>query len=99
MDIKIDRQFTAEDATNGFEAYAISKVQKYFKQFTFLQSVQIYLRGSKHPTKKVKLQMNLKGKEIFSEAGGLKHHDALENALQKIEAQLVKYKSKRYSAA
>ena len=99
MDIKIDRGFSVSEATNGFEAYAFDKVHKYFDHYTFLQSVQIYLRGQKHPTKKVKLRMNLKGKEIFSEAKGYKHHDAFDNALTKMAAQLAKHKSKRYSAA
>ncbi len=99
MDIKIERNASTDASANGFESYAKERIQKYFDHYPFLQSIQIYLRGKKHPTKKVKLQMNLKGKEIFSEAKGLQHHDAFDNALVKVASQLAKYKSKHYYAA
>lgn len=97
MDIKIERDYT--EGNNDFENYANQKLEKYFDNYPFIQSIQVYLRGSKHPTKKVKLNARLKGKEIFAEARGTFHHDALDNALSKLQAQLSKYKSKRYKAA
>ncbi len=97
MDIKIERNY--ESSENDFVAYAKTKLNKYFENYPFVQSIQLYLRGKKHPTKKVKLNVRIKGKHIFAEAKGLKHHDALENALGKLEHQLKKHKSKIYRAA
>jgi len=97
MDIKIDRDYT--EGNNDFENYANEKLEKYFETYPFVQNVQVYLRGSKHPTKKVKLNARVKGKDIFAEAKGTFHHDALDNALVKLQAQLSKHKSKRYSVA
>jgi len=93
MDIKIDRDFTA--GTNSFEEHAQDRCQKYFDNYPFVQSIQIFLRGDKHPTKKVKLQVRLKGKDIFASAEGQHHHDAFDNALSKLKSQLVKYKTLR----
>ncbi len=97
MDIKLDRSSTSSE--NDFSAYANEKLGRYFSHYPFVQSVQLYLRAKKHATKKVKINVRLKGKAIFAEAKGLRHHDALENALQKLEIQLQKYKGKRYKAA
>lgn len=97
MDIKIIRDYTT--SPNSFEEYAQERFQTYFDKYAFIQSVQIYLRGDKHPTKKVKLQVRLKGKDIFASAEGSFHHDAFDNALNKLKKQLVKYKTYRYKAA
>ncbi len=98
MDIRIDKDFK-EESNNPFEAYAKERLRKYFDNYPFLNTVQIYLRGQKHPYKKVKLQVRVKGKEIFTEAPGAQHHDAFDSALQKLRSQLEKYKTKRYTAA
>lgn len=95
MDIVIDR--TTKESNSNFGKLAIEKLEKYFDKYPFLETVKIYLRGSKHPTKKVKLAVHLKGKEIFSEASGTFHEDAFENALNKLSSQLSKYKTARYS--
>jgi len=97
MDIKIIRDFKA--SPNSFEEYAQDRCQKYFDNYPFVQSIQVFLRGDKHPTKKVKLQVRLKGKDVFASAPGLHHHDAFDNALAKLKKQLDKYKTYRYNAA
>jgi len=94
MDIIIERE-TKELNTN-FGNLAIEKLSKYFKKYPFLEAVNIFLRGVKHPTKKVKLSAHLKGKEIYAEASGTFHEDAFDNALQKLVVQLDKYKTMRY---
>jgi len=96
MDIKIDRN--SVEPEHSFEKYAHEKCQKYFDKYHFLQSIQIFLRGDKHPTKKVKLHANLKGKEIFASAEGSQHHDAFDAALDKMGKQVEKYKTLRYTA-
>lgn len=94
MDIIIDRE-TKELNTN-FGALAIEKFDKYFAKYPFLEKVSIFLRGTKHPTKKVKLNAHVKGKDIYAEASGTFHEDAFENAIQKLVVQLDKYKTTRY---
>lgn len=97
MDIKIIRDFS--ESQNAFEEYAQDRFQKYFDTYPFIHSIQVFLRGEKHPTKKVKLHARVKGKDIFASAKGLQHHDAFDNALLKLKKQLVKYKTLRYNAA
>jgi ribosomal subunit interface protein len=97
MDIKIVRD--SSDAQHSFEKYAQNRCKKYFDKYNFIQSIQVFLRGQKHPTKKVKLHVRLKGKEIFASASGDQHHDAFDNALLKLSKQLRKYKTFRYKAA
>ena len=94
MDIIIDRE-TTEMNTN-FGSLALKKTQKYFSKYPFLENISIFLRGAKHPTKKVKLNAHLKGKEIYAEASGTFHEDAFDNAIQKLVVQLDKYKTTRY---
>jgi len=97
MDIKIIRDY--KSSPNSFEEHAQERCQKYFDNYPFMQSIQVFLRGDKHPTKKVKLQVRLKGKDIFASAEGSHHHDAFDNALAKLKKQLSKYKTFRYNAA
>lgn len=94
MDIIIDRE-TKEMNTN-FGKLALEKMQKYFAKYPFLENVNIFCRGSKHPTKKVKLSAHLKGKDIYAEASGAFHEDAFESAITKLVVQLDKYKTTRY---
>lgn len=98
MDIKLDRDLI-HDPNHPFEVYASEKLEPFFNNYRFLQTVNIYLRGQKHPYKKVKISVKLKGKEVFTEARGEQHHDAFDAALQKLKGQLEKYKSKRYNTA
>ena len=101
MDIRIERdsEVALEDVGNYFEGYAREQLAKYFISYPFIQSVQVYFRGDKHPTKKVKLNMRLKGKDIYAEASGELHDQALDNAITKIYSQLEKYKSQHYQSA
>ena len=94
MDIIIDRE--TKELNHNFGNLAIDKLDKYFAKYRFLEKVSIFLRGVKHPTKKVKLSAHLKGKEIYAEASGQFHEDAFEHALQKLVVQLDKYKTMRY---
>lgn len=88
-----------QDGGNYFEAYAKTQLSKYFESYPFIESVKVFFRAKKHDTKKVKLHMRLKGKDIFAEASGPKHDIALDNAIDKIHSQIEKYKSKRYKKA
>ena len=97
MDIKIERG--SKEGKNYFENYANKNLQKFFKNYPFLESVKVFFRGDKHPTKKVKLHARLKGKDVFVEASGPKHDIALDNAAIKLRAQAEKYKSKHYKKA
>ena len=97
MDIKIERE--DRDANNYFETYAADQLKKYFNNYTFIESVRVFFRGQKHDSKKVKLQMRLKGKDIYAEASGPKHDIALDSAIDKIKSQIEKYKSKRYRSS
>ena len=97
MDLKIARDST--ESVHSFERYAQSKCQKYFDTYPFVNSFNVFLRGTKHPTKKVKLQVRLQGKELFASATGNQHHDALNLALDKVKRQLRKYKTERYGVA
>ena len=97
MDIKVDR--TPSEANTYNEQYAIEQLQKYFDHYPFIASAKIFFRGDKHPTKKVKIQMRLKGKDIFAEGEGQYHDSALDEAIIKIKTQVEKYKSKHYKKA
>lgn len=94
MDIIIERE--TKELNSNFGNLAIEKLQKYFKKYPFLETVKIFLRGTKHPTKKVKLNAHVKGKDIYAEASGTFHEDAFDNAMQKLVVQLDKYKTTRY---
>ncbi len=97
MDIKVDRDMT--EGTTYNEQHAQDILAKYFDTYPFVSSAKIYFRGDKHPTKKVKVQLRLKGKDVFAEAEGKYHDIALENAVQKLRPQVEKYKSKHYKRA
>jgi len=97
MDIKVEKEAT--EGTNYFERYAREQLKKYFDNYNFVESIKVFFRGTKHDTKKIKLQARLKGKDIFVEAVGPSHDVALDNATIKLKAQVEKYKSKRYRSA
>ena len=97
MDIKVDKEHL--EGNNYFEDFAIEKLQDYFKRYSFLESIQIFCRGSKHKYKKVKLQVRLKGKDVFVEARGGDHEQALTGAIEKLYTIVEKYKSKHYKRA
>ena len=97
MDIKIERGLI--ESNNYFENYANKNLQKFFSHYPFLESIKVFFRGDKHPTKKVKLHARPKGKDVFVEASGPKHDIALDNAAVKLRAQAEKYKSKHYKRA
>lgn len=97
MDIRVEKDRI--EGTNYFDNYAREQLQKYFVNYPFIESVKVFFRGSKHPTKKVKLQARLKGKDVFVEASGPKHDVALDKAVEKLRTQVEKYKSKRYKRA
>ena len=97
MDIKVDRGSSQANTYN--EEYAQKLLGKYFSSYPFIKSAKVFFRGDKHPTKKVKVHLRLKGKDIFAE-GEAKHHDAaLDAAIEKLKPQMEKYKSKHYRRA
>ena len=97
MDIKVEKDII--EGTNYFDNYAREILQKYFLNYPFIESIKVFFRGAKHPSKKVKLQARLKGKDVFVEASGPKHDIALDQAVEKLRRQVEKYKSKRYKKA
>ena len=97
MDIKVERDMTGGTSYN--EQYAREQLKKYFESYPFITSANVYFRGDKHPTKKVKIQLRLKGKDIFAEGVGQYHDLALDEAVQKLKGQMEKYKSKHYKRA
>ncbi len=97
MDIKLEKGKL--DGNNYFETYAREKLKKYFDNYSFIESIQIFCRGSKHKYKKVKLQVRLKGKNVFVEARGGDHDHALDVATNKLYSIAEKYKAKRFKRA
>lgn len=97
MDIKVVKDEI--EGKNYFESYARENLQKYFRKYPFIESIKVFFRGNKHPTKKVKLQVIMKGKELFVEARGDRHDLAIDAASQKLNTQIEKYKSKLYNKA
>lgn len=97
MDIKIDK--TAVEGQNYFDSHARETLAKYFTNYPFIESIRVFFRGSKHPTKKVKLQARLKGKDVFVEASAARHDLAVVAAAEKLRTQAEKYKSKHYKTA
>lgn len=98
MDIKVVRD-VHEEGKNYFESYARESLQKYFNKYPFIESIKVFFRGKKHPSKKVKLQICMKGKELFVEAKGARHDLAIDAAGEKLRNQVEKYKSKLYRKA
>lgn len=94
MDIKVERNVT--EGKNYFETYARENLQKYFSHYPFIESIKVFFRGSKHPSKKIKLQARMKGKDVFVEASGARHDLAIDAAGDKLRHQLEKHKSKLY---
>jgi len=97
MDIKIGKEFTGEK--NFFESYAKTHLTNYFEKYSFIQSIKVFFRGKKHPTKKVKLQARFKGKDVFVEASGVQYDEAFDRAVIKLKTHIEKYKTKRYRKA
>jgi len=97
MDIRVEKDLI--EGMNYFESYAREKLQKYFNNYPFVESIKVFFRGNKHPEKKVKLHARLKGKDVFVEGTGSKHDIALDNAAEKLRRQVEKYKSKHYKRA
>ncbi len=97
MDIKVDRGTLEANSYN--EQYAQEQLKKYFETYPFITSAKVFFRGDKHPTKKVKINVRLKGKDVFAEGEGLFHDAALDQAVQKLKTQMEKYKSKHYKRA
>ena len=97
MDIKVEK--ATMESSNYFEGYARESLQKYFSKYPFVESIKVFFRGKKHASKKIKLQARLKGKDVFVEATGPRHDIALDNASNKLKAQIEKYKTKRYKKA
>lgn len=97
MDIRVEEGFI--DGTNYYEKYARENLQKYFRNYPFVESIKVFFRGDKHPKKKIKLQARLKGKDVFVEASGPQHDVALDLAAEKLRKQVEKYKSKHYKKA
>ena len=97
MDIKVERDVI--EGKNYFETYARENLQKYFQNYPFLESIKVFFRGKKHPSKKVKLQARLKGKDLFVEASGARHDIAIDAAGAKLKVQMEKHKSKLYNKA
>ena len=97
MDIRVERDVV--EGRNYFESYARETLQKYFKNYPFVESIKVFFRGNKHASKKIKLQARLKGKDVFVEASGPKHDIALDLASAKLRTQVEKYKSKKYKKA
>ena len=97
MDIKVDRGSSEANTYN--EQYAQDQLKKYFESYPFINSAKVFFRGDKHPTKKVKVHVRLKGKDIFAEGEGPFHDKAFDVALEKLRIQMEKYKSKHYRSA
>jgi len=97
MDIKVEREQI--EGKNYSESFARNHLAKYFINYPFVESIKVFFRGSKHPSKKVKLQARLKGKDIFVEASGPDHDVALSLAAEKLKGQVEKYKTKHYKKA
>ncbi len=95
MDIRLERGLP--ESNSYLENYSRKSLDKFFNQFDFLQSVNIFFRGSKHPIKKVKIKARLKGKEVFVESSAEKYPTAIDGAIQKLKTQISKYKSQHYS--
>jgi len=98
MDIKVVRD-QQEEGKNYFDSYARQALDKYFKKYPFIESIKVFFRAKKHATKKVKLQVCMKGKELFVEAKGDRHDLAIDAAGAKLNTQLEKYKAKLYKKA
>ncbi len=97
MDLKIDKDYV--DGNNYFETYAREKLKKYFDNYAFIESIQIFCRGKQHKYKKVKLDVRIKGKNLFVEARGGDHDHALDAAADKLYTIAEKYKTKLYKRA
>lgn len=94
MDIKLERGKSM--SANSFEQYSAEKLSNLFEKYQFVESISIFCRGAKHPTKKIKLKARLKGKDVFVSAKGKFHENALEAASAKLLKHLEKYKTKHY---
>ncbi len=96
MDIKFERGKSM--GTNYFEGYCAEKLSGLFEKYLFVESISVFCRGAKHPTKKIKIKARLKGKDVFVSGKGLLHENALEAAMVKLLKQLKKYKTQHYKA-
>ncbi len=99
VDIKIEKENIVNESHetgNYFEDYARNALEKLFHYYDFIQSANVFFRGSKHPTKKVKIKLRLKGKEVFVEASAEKYPAAIDAGVQKLKNQLEKYKTQHY---
>jgi len=98
MDIKLERGDTTLGQSYN-EQYARQQLNKYFASYPFIKSAKVFFRGDKHPSQKVKIQIRLKGKDVYAEGTGIGHDSALDDAMTKLRPQMEKYKTKHYRRA
>ena len=97
MDIKVEKGNI--EGRNYFDAYSREALKKFFDQYDFIKSINVFFRGKKHVMKKVKLKARFKGKEIFVECSGDRYQTALDGAINKLKTQIDKYKTRHYKRA
>lgn len=94
MDLKVEKGDF--ESRNYFEDYSRKSLEKLFAQYDFIKSVNVFFRGKKHPTKKVKIKARFKGKEVFVEESAENYQMAVDGAIKKLKVQVEKYKTKHY---
>ena len=82
----------------SLEEYAQQKLNKSLGKYPFVTAAHIYFKDAakEKQSKMAKIQLHVKNDILFAQSLGNRFDAALDNALQKIQRQIRKYKTRKY---
>ena len=81
------------EKTPAMRDYVLSKIERSTRHFDNIIDINVILSVDKLK-QKAEATVNLRGKEIFVEADGLDMYASIDNLVDKLDRQILKYKEK-----
>ena len=81
------------EITPAMHDYVLSKIERITRHFENIIDINVILSVDKLK-QKAEATVNLRGKEIFVEAEGLDMYASIDNLVDKLDRQILKYKEK-----
>ncbi|CAD83972.1 MULTISPECIES: ribosome-associated translation inhibitor RaiA [Nitrosomonas] len=81
------------EITPAMRDYVLSKIERITRHFDNIIDINVILSVDKLK-QKAEATVNLRGKEIFVEADGLDMYASIDNLVDKLDRQILKYKEK-----
>ena len=86
------------DITEALRQYVQERVDRLTNSFDQIQSVHVMLSVEKH-IHKAEITLHLKGKELYADSTNGDLYSAIDNLMDKISRQVVRYKEKHIQSA